>query len=311
MLARKILAGDLKAAAQLMRDIDNNRQGVSDQLKQLHAHTGRAHIIGVTGPPGAGKSTLIDRMIHSLRLQGKSVGVLAVDPSSPYSGGAILGDRIRLQHHADDPAVFIKSIATRGHMGGISQSVFGMATVMDAMGKAVILVETVGVGQDEVDISRLAHTVVVVITTDMGEGIQAVKSGVLEIADIYALNKTDKGGSEQTMSQIKFMLGLRRTRKSAWEPAIVKTNGLRGEGVDELLCQARNHFAFLHGPGMAHYRKQKLQAEFMLNFRMMIEKGATSALEQRPEWHPMLKRLVSGQIDPCSAAREMVDLILK
>ena len=245
MLTGKILSGDVKAAARLMRDIDDDIPGTRHELKRLFAHTGGAHIIGLTGAPGTGKSTLIDSMIHLLRQEGKSVGILAIDPTSPLSGGAILGDRVRMQRHAEDKSVFIKSIATRGHLGGLSRSAFGIVTVLDAMGKDVILVETVGVGQDEVDIIRLAHTTIVVVTAEMGDGIQAIKSGILEIADIFALNKTDQMGSDITLDKIKMMLNMRQLRKSAWNPPVVQTLAIGGQGVDELLRQTQNHLLFL------------------------------------------------------------------
>lgn len=311
MLTGKILSGDVKAAARLMRDIDDDIPGTHHELKRLFAHTGGAHIIGLTGAPGTGKSTLIDSMIYLLRQEGKSVGILAIDPTSPLSGGAILGDRVRMQRHAEDKSVFIKSIATRGHLGGLSRSAFGIVTVLDAMGKDVILVETVGVGQDEVDIIRLAHTTIVVVTAEMGDGIQAIKSGILEIADIFALNKTDQMGSDISLDKIKMMLNMRQLRKSAWNPPVVQTLAIGGQGVDELLRQTQNHLLFLKTQGLDHYRKQKALTELTIHFKKILVERAISVLERKNEWQTMMDSISKGEIDPCSAAEELVSEILK
>ena len=294
-----------------MREIDDGIPETHHELKRLFAHTGSAHIIGVTGAPGTGKSTLIDGMIHLLRQEGKSVGVLAIDPTSPLSGGAILGDRVRMQRHAEDKGVFIKSIATRGHLGGLSRSAFGIVSVLDAMGKNVILVETVGVGQDEVDVMRLAHTTIVVVTTEMGDGIQAIKSGILEIADIFALNKADQMSSDMTLNKIKMMLNMRQLRKSAWDPPVVQTLAIRGQGVDELLRQAQNHMAFLKTQGLDHYRRQKAHTELTTHFKRILVERALSELELKKEWQTMMDKITKGEIDPCSAAEELVSEIIK
>jgi len=311
MLTEKILSGDIKAAARLMREIDDGVPGTHHELKRLFAQTGGAHIIGVTGAPGTGKSTLIDSMIHLLRQEGKSVGIIAIDPTSPLSGGAILGDRVRMQRHAEDKDVFIKSIATRGHLGGLSRSAFGIVTVLDAMGKDVILVETVGVGQDEVDVIRLAHTTIVIVTAEMGDGIQAIKSGVLEIADIFAVNKADEMGSDITLNKIKTMLSMRQPRKDAWNPPVVQTIATRGQGVDELLRQAQEHLIFLKTQGLDHYRKQKALTELTTHFKQILVERALSVLELKKEWQTMVDSITKGEIDPRSAAEELVSEILK
>lgn len=311
MLIQKVFEGDVRAAAQLMRAIDDVAPETPALLKRLYPHTGRAHIIGLTGAPGAGKSTLVDQMTLRLRRQGKTVGVLAVDPTSPYSGGAILGDRVRLQRHAEDDGVFIKSIASRGHVGGLSRSAFGLAAVMDAMGKDVILVETVGAGQDEVEVMHLAHTTIVVITADMGDGIQAVKSGILETADIFALNKADLEGTEITLHEIKMMLGMRQARKSAWDPPVVKTLALRGQGIDELLHQAHTHWAHLKTDGLNDYRQQKALAEFRVHFRQHLVERSLAELKAGKKWQDMMERITDRDIDPISAAVELVSVLLK
>ncbi|MEN8245350.1 MAG: methylmalonyl Co-A mutase-associated GTPase MeaB, partial [Thermodesulfobacteriota bacterium] len=308
-LVEKVLAGNAQAAARLMRDIDDNIPGTSTHLKHLYPHTGHAHIIGLTGAPGAGKSTLMDNMIQHLRGQGKNIGVLAIDPTSPYSGGAILGDRIRMQRHANDSGVFIKSIATRGHMGGLSQSAFGITAVMEAMGKEVVLIETVGVGQDEVDIIRLAHTTIVVVTPGMGDGIQAVKSGILETADIYAINKADLEGAETTRDEIKMMLGM-RPAKFAWVPPVVVTVASRGQGIDELLLQVKNHWNSLEAGGLEDYRRQKVRTELVIHFRRLLLERALSDMAPDQKWQDMVESVLDSEIDPLSAAAELVEKVL-
>ncbi len=233
MLAKRVIDGDLRAASRLMRDIDDRVAGVEEELRALTPRLGRALVVGVTGSPGAGKSTLVDRLIATFRARGKSVGVVAVDPSSPLSGGAILGDRIRMQEHALDPGVFIRSLATRGELGGLSAAARGVVQVMDAMGRDVIIVETVGVGQAELEIARLAHATVVVLVPGMGDDIQALKAGILEIADLFAVNKADREGAERVVLELRTMLELRPS--GAPEVEIVKVSALKGEGIEELV----------------------------------------------------------------------------
>jgi len=197
-IADRVLKGDVRAAARLMRDLDDALPSARAALQALFGRTGRAYVVGLTGAPGAGKSSLTDRLVAHHRAAGRTVGVVAVDPTSPYTGGAILGDRIRMQDHALDPGVFIRSMATRGNLGGLSRATADVVSVMDAMGKDVVLVETVGVGQDEIEIAALAHTVVVVAVPGLGDDVQAIKAGVLEIADVFAVNKADREGADRT-----------------------------------------------------------------------------------------------------------------
>src|SRR5262249_45044745 len=207
-LVDRVLAGEVRAASRLMRRIDDEDPAATADLQALFPRTGRAYVLGVTGSPGAGKSTLTDRVVARFRAQGKSVGVLAVDPTSPFSGGAILGDRIRMQDHASDPGVFIRSLATRGSLGGLSRATGDCIRVMDAMGKDVIVVETVGVGQDEIDIAQMAHTTLLVTVPGMGDDIQAIKAGILEVADVFIVNKADLDGADRTVRELPQMLQL-------------------------------------------------------------------------------------------------------
>src|SRR5215207_1729045 len=207
-LAERITGGEVRAVARGMRDVDDRVPGYLDLLKEIFPHTGKAFVVGVTGNPGAGKSTLTDRLIEALRKADKRVGVLCVDPSSPYTGGAILGDRIRMTRHASDPGVFIRSVATRGHLGGLSRSARDMVRVLDAAGFDAVLVETVGVGQDELEITRTAHTTLVVTAPGLGDEVQAIKAGLLETADVFAVNKADRDGADGAMRDLELMIAL-------------------------------------------------------------------------------------------------------
>jgi len=227
-----LLDGDQRAAARVMRDLDDRMPGSADHLKSLYPHTGKARIIGVTGNPGCGKSTLVDALISRYRRAGQRVGVVAVDPSSPFSGGAILGDRIRMQRHALDDGVFIRSLATRGHLGGLSRSTNDIVAVLDAMGFDVILIETVGVGQAEVDVVEAAHLSVVVVVPGLGDEVQAIKAGVLEIADLLCVNKADRDGAQSAVRDLEMMLSLRPESQAL--PPILTTVASTGQGVDEL-----------------------------------------------------------------------------
>ena len=227
----KILRGDVRAAARLMRDLDDEMPSSRAALRALHAHTGHAFIVGITGNPGAGKSTLTDALIAHWRGQGKTVGIVAIDPTSPFTGGAILGDRVRMQRHATDEGVFIRSMATRGNLGGISRSTLDVVRVMDAMGKDVVVIETVGVGQDEIEVTRAAHTSVVVVVPGLGDDIQAIKAGILEIADVFVVNKADRPGADRTARELKMMLELFRPERpgEAHAPRRVGAAGRRPE----------------------------------------------------------------------------------
>jgi LAO/AO transport system kinase len=241
-LAARVRSGDVRAAARLMRDLDDRVPAAERVLRELFPHTGRAHVVGITGAPGAGKSTLADRLVAHHRRAGRSVGVVAFDPSSARTGGAILGDRIRMQGHALDPGVFIRSVATRGQLGGLSTSAADLVAVMDAMGKDVILVETVGVGQGEIEVASLAHTVVVVTVPGLGDGVQAIKAGVLEIADVFAVNKADREGADLAVRELQETLQLDR---EGWQPPIVRTVALRDEGTAELAQAVDRHRSHL------------------------------------------------------------------
>jgi GTPase len=238
-LARKILAGDVRSLTRAATAIENRSPAAESLLKELFPHTGRAAVIGITGAPGAGKSTLTDRLLHEFRREGKAVGVLAVDPTSPYSGGAILGDRIRMLSHHADSHVFIRSMATRGHLGGLAAATTDMALLLDAAGKDVVLIETVGVGQDEVEIAKLADVTVVVLVPGMGDDVQAIKAGIMEIADVFVVNKADQPGADSLEREILAVQGL-STRPDGWVPPIVRTVATENQGIGETLVAIRS-----------------------------------------------------------------------
>jgi LAO/AO transport system kinase len=331
-LAERVLAGDVRSAARLMRDLDDRLPEAEVALRALFPRTGRAYVVGLTGAPGAGKSSLTDRLIGRLRAAGKKVGVVAIDPTSPFSGGAILGDRIRMQDHAVDPDVFIRSLGTRGHLGGLSRSTSDVVQVMDAMGKDVILVETVGVGQDEIEVASLAHTVVVVAVPGLGDDVQAIKAGVLEIADVFAVNKADREGADRTVRDLQVMLELRRSvgggRAAAdhdahhrfrgeaeapppgpgdWEPPIVRTVALKDEGTDDLIAAIERHRAHLETSGERRAREAaRARAGFVTVLRERLLAGALDRLEaEMGELDAVAARIASREADPYALAEEL------
>lgn len=238
-LAERILAGDVRAMARAATIVENRRPEAEEILRDLFPHTGQAAIVGITGPPGAGKSTLVDQLARQLRAEQESIGIIAVDPSSPFSGGAILGDRIRMQHHHADAGVFIRSMATRGHLGGLARGTLEMALLLDAGGRRTILVETVGVGQDEIEITRLADVTVVVLVPGMGDDVQAIKAGIMEIADVFLINKSDLPGAARLEQDLKAMLSI-TPRNSEREVPIVQTVAGEGKGIVEALAAIRS-----------------------------------------------------------------------
>lgn len=313
-LAERVLAGEIRAAARLMRLLDDEVPAAYAELKALFPHTGRAFIIGITGSPGAGKSTLTDRLIHAFRAEGRTVGVVAIDPTSPFSGGAILGDRIRMQQHETDPGVFIRSLATRGNLGGLSRSTRDIIHVLDALGKDVILVETVGVGQDEVDVVGTAHTSVVVLVPGMGDDIQAIKAGILEIADIFVLNKADREGADRTEREIRMMIELGGPGRDNWRPSIVRTVAVRDEGIAELVEAIAAHRSWAEETGRLQDRRREfVEATFRETLSHRLWRRAERLLGggAAGELSTLRARLEAGEVDPYSAAEQTVQALLR
>jgi LAO/AO transport system kinase len=334
-LAERILSRDVRALARALRQVDDRVEGATSILKDLFPHAGKAFVVGVTGNPGAGKSTLCDRLIEAFRKEGKTVGVLAVDPTSPYSGGAILGDRIRMNRHATDPGVFIRSVATRGHLGGLSRSARDMVRVLDAFGFDVVLVETVGVGQDELEITRTAHSTLVVMAPGMGDDVQAIKAGILECADVFAVNKADRDGADATVRDLELMIALGtetmvaagKTRghvvhsKDAgvgptegagdataerWTPPIHKCVATRAEGIAKLVEGLVAHRAWLEGTEAGRERRRARLAEEVRDaLREALLDAALSALGQKID--ETVSAVEGREVDPYTATERLIE----
>ncbi len=311
MKPEDILKGNIQAAARLMRDIDDEIPSARDILKHLFQRTGHAHIVGVTGSPGTGKSTLIDCLIQRLRENRKTVGVVAIDPTSPFSGGAILGDRVRMQRHTIDEGVFIRSLATRGHLGGLSRSTHDIVTVMDSMGKDVIIVETVGVGQDGVEIIHLAHTNIVVIIPGMGDSIQAIKAGILETGDIFVVNKADMGDADIALFEMETTIQMKRFQKGDWVPPVLKTDSSNNIGIKKLLDKIDQHKKYLETSSGKRQQQKRAAEMFEKILRDRLFQKTRNRLKGTQRWEETLNALKQREVDPYSAAESVVNDILK
>jgi LAO/AO transport system kinase len=286
-------------------------EGASPQLREVMAAlaplTGGAYVVGLTGSPGVGKSTSTSALVSAYRRAGKRVGVLAVDPSSPFSGGALLGDRVRMSEHASDPGVYIRSMATRGHLGGLAWSAPQAIRVLDAAGCEVILVETVGVGQSEVEIASQADTSVVLLAPGMGDGIQAAKAGILEIGDVYVVNKADRDGADATARELNHMLGLGEARcPGDWRPPIVKTVAARGEGVDEVVEALEKHRAWMEEHGVLAERRRSRAAREVETIAVTALREKIGDLHGDRRLDALAERIVAGGLDPYAASDELV-----
>jgi LAO/AO transport system kinase len=300
----------MRAIARAISLIEDEAPAATDLIRRIFPGTGRAYLVGVTGPPGSGKSTLVDRMTSELRTAGKTVGIVAVDPTSPYTGGAILGDRVRMQAHAGDSGVFIRSMATRGHLGGLARATSEVALVLDAAGKDIILIETVGVGQDEIDIVRTADISIVTLVPGSGDEVQALKAGIMEIADIFVVNKADREGADRTVASIEANLSLQTFAPGAWRPPILKTEATTGAGVPELVAtieRFRTHTSASQGS------RRRARAEFRV--RELLAQRFVQHVEQRVlaagEFDGLLDRIAARELDPYTAVDEIVQRALK
>jgi len=306
--AKEILAGDIQAAARLMRDLDDEMPAARRVLKRLYRHTGRAYIVGVTGAPGAGKSTLVDGLTGHFRANGMTVGIVAIDPTSPFSGGAILGDRIRMQKHTMDEGVFIKSLATRGHLGGLSRSTIDIVNVMDAMGKDIILIETVGVGQDEVEIVKVAHTNLVLVVPGLGDDIQAMKAGILEIADLFVVNKADREGADKTRRELETMVAMNEYGEDDWRPPVLPTIAQDGTGIPELLREVERHRMHVSlEENLSRYRLGKATVELLEILRNRLFERAVEDLRGHGLFDSLVRDIAEKKRDPYTVSEKVVD----
>ena len=304
-LVERILKGDNASLSRVISLVENESNEVPEIMKFVAPHLGKAHCIGVTGPPGVGKSTLVDKLTLLTRKQGFKVGIIAVDPSSPFTGGAVLGDRIRMQQHYLDDGVFIRSMATRGSMGGLPQTTGSVIKLLDAAGKDIILIETVGVGQSEVDIMEKTDTVLVVLCPESGDSIQTMKAGLFEIADIFVVNKSDHPGADNFVHDIQAMLQLRKT--SWWNIPVVTTEAVNEIGIEELHKQIQLHHQALREDGRLSQRRQlQRKQDFIKTLERKLSHKLLRLIEQDRQLSTYIERVEKGEIDPYSAADEIL-----
>ncbi|HEV7149017.1 MAG TPA: methylmalonyl Co-A mutase-associated GTPase MeaB [Pedococcus sp.] len=306
-LVESARAGSPRAVARLISLVEDAHPALREVMAALAPHSGNAHIIGITGSPGVGKSTSTNAFVAAYRAQGKRVGVLAVDPSSPFSGGALLGDRVRMQDHALDPEVYIRSMASRGHLGGLSWTTPQALRVLDAAGCDVILIETVGVGQSEVEIAGLADTTIVLLAPGMGDGIQAAKAGILEIGDVFVVNKADRDGADATVRDIRHMISLGdRTEPNLWRPPVVKTVAAQGQGIDEVVEAIEKHTSWMDGAGELRARRIRRAGDEIESIALQQLRAKMGDLRHGNGVDELAAAVVDGTTDPYAAADQVV-----
>src|SRR5438132_997688 len=302
-LVDDLLAGNKRAAAKLISLIEDDEPEATDALARIFPHTGRAHVVGFTGPPGVGKSSLINRLVRKYRSRDRKVGVVAVDPTSPYTGGAVLGDRIRMADTGVDPGVFIRSMATRGHAGGLALATFDAVRVLDAMGSDLVFVETVGAGQSEVEIASRAHTTIVVEMPLTGDVVQAMKAGILEIGDVYVVNKVDLGNEDVLVANLKFQLETR----DGWTPPIIRTAALEGRGIDDLAGAIEKHALYLDQSGGRRKREvARARLEILENVQRLLVRRVSDGSRSGRVFQKLAEDVAARRLDPHAAARKLL-----
>jgi LAO/AO transport system kinase len=301
-----VLSGNRKHLARLISLIENEDSQAQEALVQLYKHTGKAYVIGVTGPPGSGKSSLVTKLTAEFRKRSKTIGVICVDPSSPFSGGALLGDRIRMQEHSLDDDVYVRSMGTRGHLGGLSRAASDAVRVIDAFGKEIIFVETVGTGQSEVEVIEIAHTVIVVDVPGSGDDIQAIKAGIMEIADIFVVNKSDYPGADKKVAEINAMLDI-DSRERQWRPPVLLTNSRTGDGIEELANKLLDHLKYLKDSGLLKQKGlQRSREELQSIMKYKLTQELSHKLQGRPEYEKAIKLIAERKKDPYTVAEQLI-----
>jgi len=305
-LVEGVLSHNRRYLARLISMIEDEDSRALEALSLLFKHTGKAHIIGVTGPPGSGKSSLVTKLTAELRRRSKTIGIVCVDPSSPFTGGALLGDRIRMQEHSLDDEVYVRSMGTRGHLGGLSRATSDAVRAIDAFGKDVIFVETVGTGQSEVEVIDVAHTVIVTDVPGSGDDIQAIKAGIMEIADIFVVNKCDLPGIEKKVAEINAMLDI-DPRERAWRPPVLLTNSRRGDGIPELLDTIRAHYEYLkESGGLQKKGLQRSREELQELMKYKLTRELSLKLRGKPEYEEAIRQIAKREKDPYTVAEQLI-----